>query len=213
MKHKFALGVISGMSALTLAVPAIAQIAGAQSVPATNSVSAATKAGMPSRMKSFTQADVQTMIQRDQAFLANVDAMVTLQKSATQVHLTALQAAANITDETERLEALKKAHDDMRATIEAAVTANPNLKLAMPFGGGKHGGKDFGGRHGPGDLAEKLGMTEVELKAAMDSGKTIEQIATEKGVTLPARPMGGGFGGRGHGGPMGGMMKTPTDAQ
>jgi hypothetical protein len=45
----------------------------------------------------------------------------------------------------------------------------------------------------PGNPAQKLGMTEAELKAAMDSGKTIEQIAEEKGIDLPPRPpfMGG----------------------
>jgi hypothetical protein len=126
------------------------------------------------------------MATRDSLLLKNIDSMVTVLKSATQAHLTALNAAATITDDTQREAAVKKAHEDMRATMEAAIAANPELKGLMPFGGG-HGGM-MG--HGKGDLAAKLGMTEAELKAAIDGGKTIEQIATEKGITLPARPMG-----------------------
>ena len=43
--------------------------------------------------------------------------------------------------------------------------------------------------YGPGmrmeNLTEKLGMTEAELKTALEGGKTIQEIATEKGVELP----------------------------
>jgi len=41
-----------------------------------------------------------------------------------------------------------------------------------------------------GKMAEKLGMTEDELRTALDSGKTMQEIATKKGITLPTRPMG-----------------------
>jgi hypothetical protein len=85
----------------------------------------------------------------------------------------------------------------MRAEIDAAIKANPDLKGAMPFGPMGFGPGGHGRHGGPGmmmrfDLEEKLGMTKEEIKAELDSGKTIEQIAEEHGVTLPARPPFGG---------------------
>ncbi len=197
MKNKFLIGAVSGISALALGVGTLAQVAGA-ATPATGSTASATattgkfggffaKHGVP------TQADVQTMIDHDTAFLANVDAMVSVAKTATQAHKDALTAAAALTDDTAREAALKKANEDFRATMKAAIDANPALKDAMPFGG--HGPMGMGGKRGHGGkmmggmLAEKLGMTPDELKAAIDSGKTIEDIAKEKGVTLPPKPM------------------------
>ena len=206
MKNKFTIGVITGMAALVAAVPAIAQISSA-ATPATTDATATTATNDQARapkawvVPGSTVASVQEMITRDQDFLANVDASVSLQKTTTQAHLSALQAAASITDDAQREAAVKQAEDARRVAIDAAITANPNLKMGMMFGGhggpggpgGKHGGPDMAG------LAAKLGMTETELKTAIDGGKTIQQIATEKGVTLPPRPA---FGGRGHG-PMG----------
>lgn len=50
-------------------------------------------------------------------------------------------------------------------------------------GPGPGGGRGDGGRgHGLEATAQVLGMTTDELKAALDSGKTLEQIAKEKGV-------------------------------
>jgi hypothetical protein len=144
----------------------------------------------------FKQPTLQEMIDRDTMLLANVDSMVATLKTATQAHKAALTAAVSITDAAAQKAAIQKANENMRTTMQAAVEANPDLKgIMMSFGGpgGKHGG--------PGhmkmkiNIAEKLGMTEAELKAAIDGGKTIEQIATEKGITLPARPMKGARGG------------------
>lgn len=198
MKNKFILGAIAGMSTITLAVPVLAQITSAAST--TTSTGAATSASPKFKVTRgpLTQEKLQEMIDRDTAFLTNADAILALHKSATTAHKAALTAALSLTDDTAREAAVKKANEDMRATMEAAITANPALKGAMmPMGKPGFGGP--GGRgHGPekGDLAAKLGMTEAELKAAIEGGKTIEQIATEKGITLPARPP---FMGRGHG--------------
>jgi hypothetical protein len=41
-------------------------------------------------------------------------------------------------------------------------------------------------------VAEKLGMTVDELQDELDSGKTIREIAEERGVEAPARPQRGG---------------------
>ncbi len=187
MKHKFTVGVITGMTALTAAVPLVAQIAGAQTASSATATSVAAQFRgdvMKWTRPAATQEAVQQMIQRDKDFLANVDALVTVQKSATQAHLTALEAAATITDDEAREAAVKKANEDRRTAVETAIEANASLKSAMiGFGGPGHHGKmmmKF-------DLSEKLGMTAEELKAAIDSGKTIEQIAEEKGVELPAK--------------------------
>jgi hypothetical protein len=196
MKKSFTLGAVSGISALAIAFPVIAQIAGAQSSAAAVSARKpgfASRPGLHGERAPLSQEDVHAMIEHDNAFLLNVDAFVAIQKEAIQSHRIALEAAADIEDETARNEAVKTAHEAMRATIEAAVEANPELKSAMmPFG---HRGP---GKHGKGEtmrghLAEKLGMTEDELKAAIESGKTPEEIAEEKGVTLPARPAFGGM--------------------
>lgn len=196
MKKSFTLGAVSGISALAIAFPVIAQIAGAQSSAATANVKKpgfTDRPGFHGARAPLSQEDVLAMIDQHNAFLLNVDAFVAIQKEAIQNHRIALQAAADIEDEAARNEAVKAAHETMRASIEAAVEANPELKSAMmPFG---HGGL---GKHGKGEkmrghLEDKLGMTEDELKAALDAGKTIEEIAEEKGITLPARPAFGGM--------------------
>ncbi len=186
MKNKFTLGVIAGMSSLAIAIPVLAQVSSAAS--GTMSFGGKTRP-VP------TQENVQKMIENDDAFLTNVDTVVSSAKSIVTAHKSALTAAAAISDDTERGTAVQKANEDERTAFEAVMKANPNFK--MPFGG--HGGPGGMMRgHGPdmAELATKLGMTDVELKAALDSGKTIEQLATEKGITLPARPMMGMHGGK-----------------
>jgi hypothetical protein len=183
MKNSFTLGAVSGISALAIAFPVIAQIAGAQSSTATLDPAQPNlkdRPGFHGERAPLSQEDVLAMIDQHNAFLLNVDAFVAVQKEAIQKHRIALQAAADIEDETERNAAVKAANEDMRAFIEAAVEANPELKTAMmPFG---HGGP---GRHGKDEvmranIEEKLGMTAEEFKTAIDSGKTIEEIAAEK---------------------------------
>ncbi|MBP9774168.1 MAG: hypothetical protein KBD00_06135 [Candidatus Peribacteraceae bacterium] len=190
MKNKFTLGVIAGMSSLALAVPLFAQVSSAATTTASTPSTTSMRIGM-FKHTPLTQQQVTDMAAKDGLFLSNIDAMVTVQKSVVATHQSALTAAAAITDETQRMTAVKKAQSDMRTAIDAAITANPNLKHAMmPFGhGGGHKGFGHGGM-GKANIATKLGMTDVELKAAFDSGKTIEQIATEKGVTLPMRAEG-----------------------
>jgi hypothetical protein len=189
MNKKFITGAASGL-AVALAIPAFAQVSGG-----VTSSTAAMPSDPPSMMRmqrNFTQEDIQKMIERDDAFLANIDAVIGAQKTATQSHRAALTAAASITDDTERQEAVQKAHEDMRTAMEAFITAHPEIKdmgMMMHFGG-KGPGRGPGHMRGPKmmKLSEKFGMTEAELKAAIDGGKTIEQIAEEKGIELPARP-------------------------
>jgi len=202
MKNKFMLGAVSGIAALTAAVPLLAQVTNAQTpadTPSAPDPSLTAQAKAP-----LTVEQIQQMITHDDAFLANIDAAVTVQKAATQAHRDALASAATITDDTTRQEAVRKANEAYRTAIQDAIAAHPDLKEALRFGPmGGHGFGEHGrrGRHGPEDLAQKLGMTVDELKSELDSGKTIEEIAQEKGVDLPAPPAG-----------MHGMM-PPTDPQ
>lgn len=183
MKNRFTLGVLAGISSIALAIPILAQVS-----------SAAPNASSPSFDRPVpTQEQVQAMADRDAAFLKNIDALMTIQKSAKQAHLEALTAAAAITDDSERHVAVQKANDAERTALQSAIAANPDLQsLRMHFGN-----RGFGGRGGMGrgpdttELAAKLGMTEAELEAALADGKTIPQIAQEKGVTLPALRKGG----------------------
>ena len=196
--NTFTLGAVAGVLTLALAVPVLAQISSA----ATSSSAVTT--GQMKKHPVPTQQQVLDMAARDTAFLKNIDAFVAVQKTVKQAHLTALTAAAAITDDVQRDAAMKKANDDERTAMQAAITANPDLKSmtgdrGQGFGGGKGGPGMMGGRGlNTADLAAKLGMTEADLKAALAGGKTIQQLATEKGVTLPAPPAkGSGMMGRG----------------
>ena len=182
-KNKLILGSVAGLTALAVALPVFAQVSG------TSTTDFFTKRA------PLTQESVQEMITRDTNFLANIDAFVSLQKSTVQTHQQALTAAASLTDSTQIEAAVKAANDASRTAMNEALKANPALKDAMrPMGMGK----GPGGHRGPNPemLAEKLGLTADELKAALDSGKTIQQIAEEKGIDLPPPPM---MKGRGHG--------------
>jgi len=181
----FTYGAVAGITTLALAAPFLVQLS-----------SAAADGTTPFARPAPTQAQVQEMVTRDDAFLKNMAALATVQKSATQAHRDALAAAASITDDAQRHTAVQKANEDMRAAMQAALAANHDLKSAMmPFGGGRGQGEGkgkggFGGMMGRGPdtatLAAKLGMTQTELEAALEGGKTIAEIATEKGVSLPA---------------------------
>ena len=185
MKQSFTLGAVSGITALAIGFPVAAHLAGAQG---------ASDAFRWGKNTPLSQDDVQAMIDQDNAILLHIDAMVAIHKRAIQNHRIALEAAADITDDAERNAAVKAAHDAMRAEILAAIEANPelaDLKMThMGLGGSK--GRDGPGKHMKmmikGNLEEKFGMTAEELKAALDSGKTIEQIAEEQDVELPRRP-------------------------
>ncbi len=200
MNKKFMLGALSGVSALAIGFPLAAQVAGAQSA------SGADIPAIEDRLfarPALTDDQLQKMIAGDQAILDNLDELVSAIRSATQAHKDALTAALSITDEDNRQEAVRAAMDARRDVIKGFMEANPELKDALPFGGERGHGRG----PGPEKLAEKLGMTADELKAAIDGGQTIEQIAAEKGIELPARPMMGMMGGRGgHGGHMGGRL-------
>ncbi len=202
MKKTFALGAAAGMSSLALAVPLLAQLAGAASSDSTSSATAEKQRHVP------TQECVHALAAHDDFMLSGMDAMVAAHKAATIAHRDALKAAAAITDDAQREAAVKKAHEDLRAAMKAAMDSQGDMSAQMeelhaacddaigfhgmmlhgpgPMGGGKAFMMKF--RHGPGDLAEKLGMTADELKAAVESGRTIEEIAEEKGIDLPARP-------------------------
>lgn len=189
---KFTLGVVAGMSSLALAVPVIAQVAGAASGDEIDVDS------LPIASQECTQA----MADMASAHLDVFDQLQSQRKSQMEAHRDALVAAAQITDDEQRAEALKAARKDMRpdgqmqenetimAAMEAVRTAcGDTLKFAGGFGG-----PGFGHGHMErrmfikGNLAENLGMTEEELRAELESGKTPEEIAEEKGVELPARP-------------------------
>lgn len=198
MKHKFTLGALSGIAIVAVAVPVLAQFSSAALPAPADDVTSPF-----ARVHVLTQQEVTDMAARDEAYLANVDAFVAVQKEAVSAHVTALRTAAAIADDDQRHTAVREAHEAMRTTIDDAIEANPDLESARySFGGGrgfgKHGVRGPGGPHGA-DLSSKLGMTEDEFRAALDSGKSIEDIAAEKGVTLPGCPFREGGKGMGMG--------------
>ncbi len=159
--NKFTLGAMTGMASLALAVPILAQVSAAQTTD--SGVSAAwTK---PPHELSATVENVQEMITRDNAFLSHINEIVSIQKSAKEAHLAALTAAASMTDDTQRADAVRAAHEAERTAMKNAMETNPDLKDAMmPMIFGGHG------RHGRGPDSAKL--------------------AEKKGITLPAPPQG-----------------------
>ncbi|MDD5751244.1 MAG: hypothetical protein PHS73_01865 [Candidatus Peribacteraceae bacterium] len=202
MKYKFILGIVAGVSSLALAVPLLVQAA---------------PSDRPESPSVPSQECVQAMADGTEARLASMDAMLQARKSALQTHKTALAAAAAIADDTARKDALQKAHEDFRASqkqahdqlpaavqeaMDAVRTACEGQRMGARsgFGFGKDGmEKPFGGpegRQGAGWM-QQLGMTQEEIKAALESGKTIKEIAEEQGVTLPDQPRGQGMGMRG----------------
>lgn len=187
--NKFTAGVATGISSLALAVPLIAQVAGAQDVEFT----AATGAELPVP----TQACAGAMADLEEYHLAHFDKMNEKRKQQMQTRIDALNTIASISDDTQREEAFKKMHEDMRAAIDdieqdEEITALTDATReacgdVMMFGG--HAGPGFMAKHVVKfDLAEEFGMTKEELKAALEGGKTIQELAEEKGVELPARP-------------------------
>lgn len=213
-KTSFTFGAIAGATSLAIALPMVAQLASAATD--TNSTNQAGARPVP------TQECVLALAERDTNFLAKIDSMTAAHKAATIAHRDALTAAAAITDDTERQDALKKAQEDFRTAIQTARGSEDHtagmeaLKAACGdsfrggFGMSMKGGDRMGGHmmKGPmlAKIAEKLGMTEDELKTALESGKTIEEIADEKGITLPTRPEGGK-------GKRGGMMHFMHNAE
>ena len=195
MKKSFTLGAVSGITALAIGFPLAAQFAGAQEASSgtASSVAGAKDGHRWEKRAPLTQDDVDAMVDMDNQILLHIDEMVAIHKEAIQNHRIALQAAADLTDETERNDAVRAANEAMRAEIDAAIDANPELAgLKMgPMGpGGPRGpgGMGHGHRMGPPqDVLDALGMTAEELKAAHESGKTIDEIAEEKGVELPER--------------------------
>jgi len=191
MKKSFTLGAVSGITALAIGFPLAAQFVGAQSAQQA-SVSSKRMQRWDKR-EPLSQDDVEAMVDNDNQILLHIDDFVSIFKEAVQNHRIALQAAADMQDETERNDAVMNAHKAMRDAIKDAIEANPDLQMLhmIPFGpGGKgpHGPGMMGHRRGPEILAEKLGMTPDELKDALESGKTVDDIAEEKGVELPERP-------------------------
>jgi hypothetical protein len=125
MKSKFTLGAIAGASTLALSVPIVLQLVSAASLDGSSSVTLGSNRPVPS------QACVSAMAAMDDYFLQNADAMIAAHKAATVAHKNALLAAAQLTDETARAEAVKKAQEDMRAAMKAAMDAQGKPTEAM----------------------------------------------------------------------------------
>lgn len=185
------------MSSLVIAVPLVAQVSNAQSTGSTTSTATA---AIPS------QACVEAMANVENVRLSQFDTMNAKRKQSMQTRASALAAAAKITDDTERQDALKQIREDMKTEMESMKDSVPTeIQTAMDAVKTACGNTfmmrmdEFGDRHpmmgkmmdkAPAFIAEKLGMTEDELKAALDSGKTIKDIADEKGIDLPMPPHG-----------------------
>jgi hypothetical protein len=194
---KFTTGAIAGATSLAVAVPLLAQMAGAASG---DEVFIRDAKDMPAP----SQECVQALAAKDAKELSVIDEHTAAHKAALQAHESALTVAASIADEDERkaavLAADKAMHEAMKASMETMdpkadmealkAACGDSFRFAMHTGPGGPGGhmgmmKMHGGK--PGMLLEKLGMTPEELKAALESGKTIEDIAAEKGIELPKR--------------------------
>ena len=149
MKKSFTLGAVSGITALAIGFPLAAQFVGAQSAQQA-SVSSKRMQRWDKR-EHLSQDDVEAMVDNDNQILLHIDDFVSIFKEAVQNHRIALQAAADMQDETERNDAVMNAHKAMRDAIKDAIEANPDLQKLhmMPFG---PGGK---GPHGPGMMGHR----------------------------------------------------------
>lgn len=209
---KFTYGVITGISSLAVAVPLLAGVAGAESDGTSSSAPVTT---VP------TQACVEAQADLIDVRLSSADEWQAKHQSLMQEHANALHDVAAISDETNRKAALGELRDSMRdqrasgealpeevqTAMDAVKDACGNEGFGMGIGGGKimnmrmgRGMHEGFGLEGKGPMhetiLEQFDMTEEELQAAFDEGKTIREIAAEKGVELPAGRM-GGRGGKG----------------
>lgn len=105
--NKFTLGAGAGALSLLIAVPVFAQ-----GVGATSSKKGRTA---PSQTCVLAMADYETTM------LSNIDARTAAHKAAATAKRDALKAAAALTDDTARMDALKKAQEDFRTAMEAMM--------------------------------------------------------------------------------------------
>lgn len=197
----FTVGIITGMASLAVAVPLLAGVAGAQA----NKTTTATRP-VPSQACAVAMADVEDVR------LRTMDQMITVQKEAIQQRATALRAAAALTDDTARAEALQKLHADMRKQKESRESEELTTAMdamhtdcgdaAWGFGMKNDMGEGRGrGMTGAGTmhnaLLEKVGLSEDELQTMLNEGKTLRDIAEEREIELPERGMGNSEGKRG----------------
>lgn len=91
----------------------------------------------------------------------------------------------------EAKEHLAQAVTDGKLTQEEADAKLAEIQTAIEnseFPGKRGGGFGMHGQRGErdGDLAEALGMTQEELRTAIQNGQTVEEVAAEKGFDLDA---------------------------
>lgn len=176
---KFTLGVMAGASSLLVAVPLLATLSSAQS-----SISSSTTTGGERPIPS--QACVSALAAQEDFMLSNMDAMHATHKTTMTAHRDALTAAAAITDDTARQEALKTAHEAMRTAMEAAMESAPDPTATMEavrdacgdmfmFHGGKgmKMGKMFrmghGGPGGPGGMGGGFFLKHMRMAPPTDA--------------------------------------------
>lgn len=172
MKKSFTYGAIAGATSLAIALPMLAQFASA--------ATATTDTTMNSRPVP-TQACIHALAERDATFLSTVDAHIAAQKTATAAHRDALLKAATITDDTERQEALQKAHEDMQTAMKAAFgTQDRSAEMAAmktACGDSFHGGMSMGIKdmthpnRGEGGKKKHGGMMNVMQRGEMQKQK------------------------------------------
>ncbi|HVW66687.1 MAG TPA: hypothetical protein VHA78_03055 [Candidatus Peribacteraceae bacterium] len=208
--NKFMLGAVSGLGAVALAIPVLMQVTSAQSVGSSSSSGTTTPATKPIP----TTQCISALAALEGQQISLMDGQEAARKSALQAHVDALNAAASITDDTARQAAIQKANQDLRTAMKASVQQNQTSlqtyrqAVQTACGNAMHGevGGGFNGfmdkpmmGRGSGmnkqnmlnTLATKLGITTAQLQSELQSGKTLQQIAQEHGVTIPTRPQGG----------------------
>jgi len=207
--NKFTLGAVTGLGAVALAIPVLATVTSAQSIGSSSSASP-TAANKPVPTTQCVSAIAALEGQQ----ISLMDSEEAARKSALQAHVDALNAAASITDDATRQAAIQKANQDLKTAMQTAQQKNQSTlqtyrqAVQTACGTMMHDGSVGGGfvrfmdkpmmGKGSGmnkqtmlsNLATKLGITSAELQSELQSGKTIQQIAQEHGVTLPTPPAG-----------------------
>lgn len=134
MKKTYALSAVAGLTVLAIAMPAFAQ-------------SASTDATTGKTRPVPTQACVQAMVTNESLMMQAMDTKQAGLKVAQLAHLNALKAAAALTDETARRDALKKANEDMKTAMQTLMQPSADmqatrdaLKTACGTASGEPGG-------------------------------------------------------------------------
>lgn len=146
--------------------------------------------GLTTSLAALVTDGTLTQEQSD-AIVAAIEAAKTAAKAAAEESGTRPERGAVLTATLAELVTNGTVTQEQSDAVTAAIEANRPAGGGMGGGhggghgmGGEHGGRGFGGAKLLESAATALGITADELKVELEAGKTIADVATEKGIDV-----------------------------